>query len=173
MTAEVTTAWRKQTGRSDLNLAAMMQSPTYTPQELSRILSVEHSADELPHYTRRIEHFVAEDQKFVPAAIEALTKGDITTFGNIVNLSHDFGDTHLDNQIPETRTLVKLARELGAVGSSAFGAGFGGSAYAVIRESESERFCEAWKAAYSRACPAARGGEFFTCHPSAAAFEIG
>jgi len=38
----------------------------------------------------------------------------------------------LGNQIPQTIFLAKTARQLGAVAASAFGAGFGGSVWALV-----------------------------------------
>lgn len=57
------------------------------------------------------------------------------------------GDLGLQNLVPETRWLPSAAERLGALGASAFGAGFGGSCYAVVRKTEAEGFKEAWRQA--------------------------
>jgi galactokinase len=44
----------------------------------------------------------------------------------------------LHNQIPETVFLARRARELGAVAASAFGAGFGGSVWALVSRGQAE-----------------------------------
>ena len=54
----------------------------------------------------------------------------------------------LGNQIPETNALQALARELGAIASAGFGAGFGGSVWALVPTAEAEEFGDRWLAAY-------------------------
>ena len=55
-------------------------------------------------------------------------------------MSHENADANLGNQVAETNALQRLARELGAVGSSGFEAGFGGSVWALVRTDEAEAF---------------------------------
>jgi galactokinase len=59
----------------------------------------------------------------------------------------------LGNQVPETIALAQSARELGAVAASAFGAGFGGSVYALVDTAGAEEFRHRWVKAYSAAFP--------------------
>jgi len=47
--------------------------------------------------------------------------------GVLIDRSQDGAERLLGNQVPETIALARLARDLGAVAASAFGAGFGGS----------------------------------------------
>ena len=89
----------------------------------------------------RLDHFVAEAQRLVPGATRALAAGDFATFGTLVDESQHLAEQWLGNQIPETSALARLARRLGAEGASAFGAGFGGSVWALVPEREAERFC--------------------------------
>ncbi len=103
LTAETTAAWHKATGRSDVNLAAMLRSADYSNDKLKSILSQNIQLTWRQNIFCRLEHFISEDQQFVPAAIDALSKGDIHGFARAVNESHDFGDKLLENQIPETR----------------------------------------------------------------------
>ena len=49
--------------------------------------------------------------------------------------------------------LAKQARELGAVAASAFGAGFGGSVWAMIHEDRAEDFSTSWSKSYEEAFP--------------------
>ena len=53
----------------------------------------------------------------------------------------------------ETNALQRLARELGAVGSSGFEAGFGGSVWALVRTDEAEAFAANWLRAYLEEFP--------------------
>ena len=78
----------------------------------------------------------------------------------------------LENQITETVRLCSLARELGAVASSAFGAGFGGSVWAMLPDAHAERFASRWRDRYVKLFPnVAHRAQVFTTHPSAPAFE--
>jgi len=61
--------------------------------------------------------------------------------------------THLGNQVGETVDLARLARELGASAASAFGAGFGGSVWALVSASDADAFAEHWLRAYRAAHP--------------------
>jgi len=44
--------------------------------------------------------------------------------------------------------MVSLAREMGAVGASSFGAGWGGSVYALVPTDDAEDFASQWLQAY-------------------------
>jgi galactokinase len=69
--------------------------------------------------------------------------------------------------------LAREARRLGAVAASAFGAGFGGSVWALVAEADSEAFTRAWRAAFGHAHPeAAARAVFFETAPGPAAFRL-
>ena len=57
-------------------------------------------------------------------------------------------DRGLGNQVPQTRLMVSLARDMGAIGASSFGAGWGGSVYALVRADDAEAFASQWLGAY-------------------------
>ena len=61
-------------------------------------------------------------------------------FGKLVDESQVAAEELLGNQVPETISLAKHARALGAYAASAFGAGFGGSVWALVSRSEAEQF---------------------------------
>jgi galactokinase len=66
--------------------------------------------------------------------------------------------------------LARSARALGARASSAFGAGFGGSVWALVAEAESDAFTKRWAETYRRDFPAAAPrAVFFTTRPGPAA----
>lgn len=71
----------------------------------------------------------------------------------------------LGNQVPETNALTRIARELGAVAASAFGAGFGGSVWALVRTDQEESFKLEWAERYRSRFPesAKRSTFFSTC----------
>jgi galactokinase len=58
--------------------------------------------------------------------------------------------------------LARSAREMGAMAASAFGAGFGGSVWALVKRSEAFAFLSEWRAQYARAFPGhSKQSEFF------------
>jgi galactokinase len=79
----------------------------------------------------------------------------------------------LANQVPETTFLARKARELGAIAASAFGAGFGGSVWALVPDSDTAAFRTRWAEAYAAAFPvAARGSEILITHAGPGAVEL-
>jgi galactokinase len=70
-------------------------------------------------------------------------------------------DKMLHNQIPETIFLARTAREMGAVAASAFGAGFGGSVWALVRRAAAADFAARLNAGYRSAFPDRIAAEVF------------
>jgi galactokinase len=90
-----------------------------------------------------------------------------------VDRSQEAGARLLGNQIPETLSLATLARRLGAAAASAFGAGFGGSVWALVARNEGADFLRRWQSAYEASFPdRAPEARFFVTRPAPAAFEI-
>ena len=98
----------------------------------------------------------------MPSAFDALGAGDLAAFGAVVDRSQKRAEDGLRNQVPETIELARLARSLGAHASSAFGAGFGGSVWALVAEADSARFSADWERAY-RSRFDQRAPIFFSC----------
>lgn len=96
----------------------------------------------------RLDHFAAEAGEIVPAAGAALERDDLEGFGRLVDRSQQLAEQLLGNQVEETAALARIARGEGAAAASAFGAGFGGSVWALVRETEAEDFARRWRAAY-------------------------
>jgi galactokinase len=87
-------------------------------------------------------------------------------FGGVVARSQAGAERLLRNQIPETIGLVASARSLGAIAASAFGAGFGGSVWALVPAGEADRFRASWEGDYRRRFPdAAASSELFVTRP--------
>jgi galactokinase len=125
------------------------------------------------HLERRLHQFHDETWKFVPAAAQAFADGNPARFGEIAAASQAGAERALENQIAETIGLVTLAREHGAIAASAFGAGFGGSVWALVPAEDVGRFRHDWHAAYARAFPSvANRGQMFDTFPSPSAFEL-
>jgi galactokinase len=84
----------------------------------------------------------------VPRAHLALREGDLDAFAATVADSQRLAETHLGNQVPETVALVDHALGLGAQAASAFGAGFGGSVWALVPTADADGFATAWMDRY-------------------------
>ena len=125
------------------------------------------------HLVARLEQFFDETYALVPGAAEALNRGDVAAFGAVVDRSQAGAERALENQIAETVHLQRYARELGANAASAFGAGFGGSVWAMISRDDAETFMGRWRDRYQRVHPkAAARATFFVTSPSPPVFEV-
>ncbi len=110
----------------------------------------------------RLEHFYVENFEIIPAVSALLAAGKIDDIGDLVDLSQQNTERLLGNQIDETIFLQRSAREIGSVAASAFGAGFGGSVYAITRASEADDLIEEWRRVYLTQYPQHRAtSEFF------------
>lgn len=108
---------------------------------------------QVEHVVTRFEQFYDESEVLVSSAIRAFQTADEQSLGRIIDASHEATVAKLKNTIPETEWLPREARRLNAIAASAFGAGYGGSCYAVVREGEAEQFMERWKQSYDREFP--------------------
>jgi len=90
-----------------------------------------------------------------------------------VDRSQAGAERGLGNQVAETIQLQRSARRLGAVAASAFGAGFGGSVWAMVPRNQADRFLRDWSAGYLSEFPEhRRAAEFFTTTPGRSAAEL-
>lgn len=158
--------WNQATGRSDRHLATAIRS---SEDASTRLLGL------LPDgYLRaRVEQFITESETLVPAAAAALEAGDLAGFAAAAAESQLGAETRLGNQVPQTVALVEHAVALGAGAASAFGAGFGGSVWAMVPASDAESFAASWKADYAQTWPeeASRASTLVTT-PSASAEKL-
>ena len=89
---------------------------------------------------RRARHVITENTRTL-AAIEALNKGDITSFGQLMNQSHDSLRDNYEVTGKELDALVDEARKInGTIGSRMTGAGFGGCTVSIVEEDQVETF---------------------------------
>jgi galactokinase len=139
---------------------------------------------------QRLEQFSTESEKIVPGLAEAISDhGGLCpwTCGELSGLSQRYSDAYLGNIVEETRWLPSRARELGACAASAFGAGFGGSVWALVdlkhgleRGSKGlppittgEAFAANWRRDYVKAFPEnAERASFFAMLPAPGACRI-
>ncbi len=89
---------------------------------------------------RRVKHVITEDDR-VLKAIDALTAGDIPTFGALMNGSHDSLRDDYEVTGFELDTMVDEARKIkGVLGSRMTGAGFGGCTVSIVEEASVDEF---------------------------------
>jgi galactokinase len=106
-----------------------------TPEELERY------GAELPDVVRRrARHVVTEDAR-VLASVDALTAGDLVTFGRLMDASHASLRDDYEVTVPQLDAMVEVARAVpGVLGSRMTGAGFGGSTVSLVRRDAVARF---------------------------------
>lgn len=91
---------------------------------------------------RRLEHFIREDRR-VPEALDAFGSADPARMSDLADASQADAETLLGNQVPETIALARSARALGAFAACSFGAGFGGSVWALV-DRDAAAFAARW-----------------------------
>ena len=172
---EVLVQWGRATGRQDASLSIAVATP-HAPERLRDVLRDSDDGRFSASFLRdRLDQFLDESTVIVPQAgdVIALARGDLRRFGVFVEQSQRNAEQLLGNRIDETITLVRLARLLGAPAASAFGAGFGGSVWALVRETETGEFQLWWTTEYRRAFPDLAGhAQFFTSRPGPAALRL-
>ncbi len=174
LASAVAELWRRATGRDDPHLAAALGCYPYAPEQLKKILqTVRHEEFEPAELLARLEHFMIESGEIIPKAGRALIEGDLRRFGRLVDRSQQAAERLLGNQVPETVYLAAAARENGAVAASAFGAGFGGSVWAMAEAAAADSFLTAWADAYRKRFPQnAESSTFFLTAAGPAAFRV-
>ncbi|MDF1574269.1 MAG: galactokinase [Bacteroidales bacterium] len=89
---------------------------------------------------KRARHVITENNRTL-GAIEALSQGDIVSFGRLMNQSHDSLRDDYEVSGTELDTLVEEARKIeGTIGSRMTGAGFGGCTVSIVKEEQVETF---------------------------------
>jgi len=166
--------WNKITDRQDLHLAAAVASGANAAEAIRQILQGALNTEFKPQeLLDRFEQFYAESEQVIPAAGDALEAGDVPGFGAKVDYSQQLAETLLGNQVPETIFLAKSARSHGGVAASAFGAGFGGSVWAMVKTENLDKFIADWSAAYKQEFPGpAENALFIPTRPGPAAFHL-
>jgi galactokinase len=165
--------WTNQTGQEPSSLAEIIRSGSDTADELRKMLGkTTHSHFTGQDLIERLDHFVMES-KLIAAVPNSIDAASVAPFGKLVSESHCAGARLLKNQTPETLRLVEIANERGAYTASAFGAGFGGSVWALIDTAEALPFLTKWQDQYRCEFPVqAERSEFFVTRPETAAITF-
>jgi galactokinase len=168
--------WRQETGCDAPHLAAILAESADAGQRMATVLREAAERDpqlELAALRDRFEHFRLEHATLLPAAGEAILQGDLAELGRVVQQSQQAAERLLGNQTAETSGLTASARTCGAVAASAFGAGFGGSVWALVARDEAESFCAAWSRVYGSQFSQHTGrSRFFLSNAGPAAFQL-
>jgi galactokinase len=158
--------WNEAAGRRDISLgAAVTSSPTAVDQ--IRALLRAHQDPSIPadFLTDRFEQFLLESCAIVPQAADAFARSDWNRFASLVEQSQVNAERLLRNQVPQTSFLAHSAKELGATAASAFGAGFGGSVWALVDKEKSHEFMTEWSARFHATFPQNSSATFFSSAP--------
>jgi galactokinase len=158
---ELTEIWNRRTGRESLSLGAALASNPAAAARFEELLIDNDDTPSRDALLARLRHFVAESGEIVPGAARAFESGDLGEFGEWVDQSQALATRLLHNQVDETVWLAAAARELGAVAASAFGAGYGGSVWALVSEENQAGFLDRWSARYARRFPARKAASDF------------
>ena len=163
--------WNRGATAPATSLAAALAGPGALEEMRARVVAAPAGAFTTEALLRRLAHFVAEDSR-VPEAARACADADVTAIGHVSAASQRDAEDVLENQVPETSALVSLARACGAYGATSFGAGFGGSAWALVSTADVEPFVAEWLGAYGRRFPSRGGVEWFAARPSPSIIEV-
>ena len=172
-TGRILERWRTASGSRARTLAAATGEPG-AAEAIAALLERDADPEFPPTFLAgRFRQFVLESFELIPAAADALSRGDLAEFGVQVDRSQRGAEEGLGNQVRETIHLARRARELGADAASAFGAGFGGSVWAMVDRDDAERFGTEWLEGFGRLFPAAgRHAQWFIDRPASGAERI-
>lgn len=163
--------WHRDHGTgAGQTLAALLASGEGAEDMLRQSLKTGAGGFSAEALDRRLTHFRAEDAR-VPLALEAFGAADAHALGDLSAASQRDAESLLDNQIPATSALASLARQMGAFAACSFGAGFGGSVWALV-DANDANFPGRWRSAYAREFPDLHPGESFIVRPAPPATEL-
>ena len=172
-TRAIVDAWRQDTRNdSSLTLSGALSHDSHAEVALRAAIrrhpGATFSSDALD---QRLSHFIAEDGRVLPA-LEAFRRGDKDGLGALSSASQADAESLLQNQVPQTSTLAAFARESGAFAASSFGAGFGGSVWALAEADDAPDFLERWRSRYLGRFPELTNVSGAILRPGPAAIEI-
>jgi galactokinase len=99
---------------------------------------------------KRVRHIVYEDAR-VLKTVDALSKNDIITFGELMNRSHDSLRDLYEVTGNELDIMVEEARKVpGVMGSRMTGAGFGGCTVSIVKDGNVDEFIQTVKNNYDK-----------------------
>ena len=164
--------WQRRFGSPPATLAGLLASRSDAAAILSSLVDEADRQDfDREVLDRRLRHFIGEDAR-VPEAMRAFNHADREALNALSQTSQDDAARLLQNQTEETEGLARLARPNGAFAASSFGAGFGGSVWALTSADESHAFGQRWTDDYRTRFPGVAGVEWFPARPGPGLVEI-
>jgi galactokinase len=164
--------WNARVGDQCATLADVLsRAPEAAERLLAAIAGAAASDFDHDVLARRLRHFVAEDGR-VPPALQAFHAADSAALSALARASQDDADALLGNQVDETRALAGLAAGCGAFGATSFGAGFGGSVWALAPAADAAAVGARWVETYRRQVPSVRHVDWFVAAPGPAITEL-
>lgn len=163
--------WNRHAVTPAPSLSAALSHTPDARERIDRWIDAAAGAFSPADLRKRLQHFVNEDRRG-PMAAQAFADTDTATVGELALASQAEAEALLGNQIPETIALAHLARQTGAYAASSFGAGFGGSVWALTATHDAQAFAEEWIRAYQRRVPTAGVVPWFVARPGPPATEI-
>jgi galactokinase len=135
---------------------------------------LEHCIDDLEDLDvaiyKRCRHVVSENARVIQAA-GALERGDLSSFGELMDESHRSLRDDYEVSCPELDTMVDLANQVeGVYGARMTGGGFGGSTINLVRADCVAEFKQVLMEGYERATGLAP--EIYVCSTADGAREI-
>jgi len=163
--------WVEKRGGTAATLGALLETDASVAGDLRDIAAAGYAGFEGDYLVKRLDHFIGEDGR-VLRAVQAFDEADRAALGELSSDSQREADMLLGNQIEPTRQLATLACREGAWAASSFGAGFGGSVWALVDTPNAEAFLKRWRSAYRDVSPSAGNVEGFLTRPAAGLTEI-
>ena len=130
------------------SVAAKLGVSTLRELSMSDLVSGKDKLTEIEFM--RARHAVTEIAR-VLQAVDVLSKKDFTTFGNLLNQSHESLRDDYTVSCPELDLAVDTANANGALGARMVGGGFGGSAIALIKDEDAGKISQAIEIAFAAA----------------------
>jgi galactokinase len=169
---ELRSAYNRLADEATRLLESWRQDHPHDPRTLGRLAREQALSGWTPPgpLRARLQQFIAEDAR-VAGAAAAFARADVAALGELAAASQADADRVLGNQIEETRALVTIARALGAAAATAFGAGWGGSVWALVERADASAIARRWLDEYRRRYPD-HPSTAFVSPPSAGAHRI-
>jgi galactokinase len=142
--------WNQQSAQPAPSLRAALRMDAAETVDWDRVAQLQASI-ERARFARSVEialvdrllHFVREDFRTIES-VDAFRQSDRDQVGKLAVDSQTEAEVLLGNQVPETIALAASARKLGAFAARSFGAGFGGSVWALVDAHRAEEFARQW-----------------------------
>ncbi|MCA9001338.1 MAG: galactokinase [Planctomycetes bacterium] len=103
--------------------------------------------------TRRLRHFQLESEKLISMWPADWTRAHDALIGDLAAQSTGAAQDLLANQVPETLALTEALLEAGALAASPFGAGFGGSVWALIQDDQADSLVQQFQTQEAQPIP--------------------